>query len=92
MKMFVYSVKDNASGTFLPPFTAYSDTVAKRDFKCQYDDAVRNVPSSSLAMFPGDFDLYLLGTFDNESGKFCLPDGYCDLILSGRSLLPSDDN
>lgn len=90
MMYSLYAVSDAVSSFFASPFMANSDDDAIRSFKCDYDRALNQAPSSPFAMFPGDFNLYRVGSFDACSGLLVsvpVP----ALILSGRSLLRSDD-
>lgn len=65
MKTHVFSVLDSKVGTFAQPW--FSPTVASglRAFTEAAQDG-----NSMLAKHPGDFTLYLLGTFDDETGIF----------------------
>lgn len=64
MMYSLYSVFDAVSGFYAPPFLSVSDDDAIRSFKCDYDRALKQAPSSTFAMFIGDHSLYRLGTFD----------------------------
>ncbi len=66
MKFNVYSVFDEAAGTFAPPFILQSDGLAVRTFSAE----VNNPKSGVLYQSPGDFSLHRLGTFDDETGVF----------------------
>lgn len=91
MSYALYAVSDAVSGLFAAPFMAMSDDDAIRSFKCDYDRALNQAPSSPFAMFIGDYSLYRVGSFDASTGLLetaSIP----ALILSGRSLLRSDDN
>ncbi len=90
MTYALYAVSDAVSGMFAAPFMAMSDDDAVRSFKCDYDRALNQAPSSPFAMFIGDYNLYRVGSFDASTGLLetvSIP----ALILSGRSLLRSDD-
>lgn len=90
MRYALYAVSDAVSGLFAAPFMAMSDDDAIRSFKCDYDRALNQAPSSPFAMFIGDYSLYRVGSFDASTGlleSVLIP----ALILSGRSLLRSDD-
>lgn len=59
----IYSIKDTAVQKFMPAFTAPNDASATR--------AVRNIlnkPGSELAFQPEDYELYLIGFYDDDSG------------------------
>ena len=90
MMYSLYAVSDAVSGFFAAPFMAMSDDDASRTFKCDYDRALTQAPSSPFAMFIGDYSLYRVGSFDASTGLLessSIP----ALVLSGRSLLRSDD-
>nr|DAI03088.1 MAG TPA: DNA binding protein [Microviridae sp.] len=67
MKLHVMSVKDNAAQTFGRPFFMPSTGVALRSFT---DEVNRAAEDNQLYKHPEDFDLYQLGTFDDETGVF----------------------
>lgn len=90
MRYALYAVSDAVSGLFASPFMAMSDADAIRSFKCDYDRALNQAPSSPFAMFIGDYNLYCIGSFDASSGLLD-PISIPALVLSGRSLLRSDD-
>lgn len=90
MSYELYAVSDAVSGLFAAPFMAMSDDDAIRSFKCDYDRALNQAPSSPFAMFIGDYSLYRVGSFDASTG-FLETVSIPALVLSGRSLLRSDD-
>lgn len=61
MKIRLYSVRDHKSG-FWPPMQDINDAVAQRNFAYM----INNNPTVGFA--PMDYDLYFVGTFDDESG------------------------
>jgi hypothetical protein len=67
MLQFVVSVKDRAADVFNRPFFVPHRNVAVRDFT---DEVNRNASDNQLNKHPDDFDLYLLGTFDDNAGTF----------------------
>lgn len=70
MKSFLYGVRDKVAGSFGAPFMAVNDDVARRQFAFAFKDE-RSVLSSS----PGDYELHLIGQFDQENGEVIpLPD------------------
>jgi hypothetical protein len=60
----MYSVYDTKSELFSSPHFLQSDGVAVRSFSTACDD-----PKTQLAMYPEDFSLYCVGTFNIESGN-----------------------
>ena len=67
MLLFVVSVKDRASDLFNRPFFVPHRNVAVRDFT---DEVNRVAADNNLNKHPDDFDLYLLGEFDDNKGEF----------------------
>jgi len=71
MLQFVVSVKDRAADVFNRPFFVPHRNVAVRDFT---DEVNRSAVDNQLNKHPDDFDLYLLGTFDDNAGTFAMED------------------
>lgn len=69
MLQFVVSVKDRAADVFNRPFFVPHRNVAVRDFT---DEVNRVAADNQLNKHPDDFDLYLLGTFDDNTGTFSM--------------------
>lgn len=69
MLQFVVSVKDRAAEVFNRPFFVPHRNVAVRDFT---DEVNRSAADNQLNKHPDDFDLYLLGTFDDNTGTFSM--------------------
>jgi len=67
MILFVVSVKDRAADVFNRPFFVPHRNVAIRDFT---DEVNRAAGDNQLNKHPDDFDLYLLGEFDDTRGVF----------------------
>lgn len=65
MKINVYAVKDLKLG-FMSPFIRQNNDIALRDLMCTYCDPSPNY----LNLTPADYELWLLGEFDNMSGQF----------------------
>lgn len=65
MILNVYAILDDKSGLYSLPFYNQHDGIALRIF----GDEVNN-PQSNLNKHTGDFHLYKLGTFNDESGEF----------------------
>ncbi len=71
MKMIVCSVKDRASDAFARPMFVRSSGEAIRSFS---DEVNRKADDNQLYTHSDDFDLYELGEFDDNLGKFTLHD------------------
>ena len=65
MKFKVFSIRDTKAGTYNAPFLQYSAGEAQRTFAKLKSDT-----NTDVNKFPEDFDLYQLGEFDNETGKY----------------------
>lgn len=65
MLFTVFSIRDTAVGVWLPPIYARSKGEMLRNFADGVADA-----QSKLAKHPGDFALFELGTFDDQSCTF----------------------
>lgn len=62
----MFSTFDRASESFSPPFAAPHAGVAIRGFS----DAIGNVQrNTDISNHPDDYDLFEIGTFDNETGR-----------------------
>lgn len=67
MKVFVHSVFDHKARLWSHPFYAVNSAVALRSFR-----AMCNEPGNQVYQAPRDFSLFVLGTFDDDVGKFTL--------------------
>lgn len=65
MLLNVYSIRDAKAETFSLPFYQHNDGLAERNFR-----NLVNEPNSHVNKNPEDFDLYHLGSFDDNVGKF----------------------
>lgn len=62
MKFFLYSLKDTKAGIWLQPMPQRHDTEAQRALVSLMASTDCNV-----SRFPGDYDLYLIGSFDDTT-------------------------
>ena len=60
--MKIYSIKDT-KGSFYDPMLALNDALATRNVR-----GVVNSGKGILAQYPEDFELWLIGEFDQETG------------------------
>lgn len=87
MILEVYSVFDAQAGLFIHPLYAVTRGQAQRSFADMVQD-----PSAPFAKHPGDYHLYRLGSFDDQSGRIsglADQDGAAlppDLIIRGDQL------
>jgi hypothetical protein len=65
MIQIIVSVKDRAAGAFGRPFFVPSVGLAIRSFS---DEVNRSADDNQMNRHPDDFDLYELGTYDDETG------------------------
>lgn len=65
MILKIYSIKDQKVETFNTPFYAKTHGEAERNFITLTNDS-----KSTVNTFPQDFDLYYLGQYDDQTGKF----------------------
>lgn len=66
-KQLVFAVRDRAADTFGRPFFDVATGRAIRGFT---DEANRAAEDNQLYKHPEDFDLYSLGSFDDDTGLF----------------------
>ena len=85
MMQFIVSVKDRAADVFNRPFFVPHRNVAIRDFT---DEVNRSATDNQLNRHPDDFDLYLLGQFDDNTGSF-IPEEAPLVLVRGKDVLQS---
>lgn len=61
----MFSIKDQKAGIFYPPFFKNTHGEAERDFHTAVNDK-----QTKLFQYPEDFDLYYMGTYDDNNGTF----------------------
>lgn len=64
----MYSIKDVKSVSFHNPFPAENTIIAMRETQSYV-----NNQKSMISDYPEDFQLWYVGTFDNETGRY-IPD------------------
>lgn len=67
MKFIVCAVRDRAVDQYMTPMFVSAVGQAERAFR---DEVNRKQEGNMLNSHPEDFDLYLLGSFDGDSGTF----------------------
>lgn len=85
----LYAVKDNKASAYLEPFTCANDAVASRAFAQRCNDS-----NTVFYKFPQDFDLYEIGTYDQESSNIIQRDEHPRMTISGttaKQMLPSGE-
>lgn len=81
MILNVVSVKDRAADAYMRPFFVPTVGMAVRSFS---DEVRRGGEDNPMAKHPDDYDLYRLGTFDEDTGglESCLP----ELLVRGKDV------
>lgn len=77
------SIYDKAAAAYMRPWFAQAQGVAIRQFT---DEVNRSAQDNPLWMHPADYDLYLLGTWDDATGEFTLL-AKPELVLNGRQVV-----
>ena len=85
MLHFIVSIKDRAAEVFNRPFFVPHRNVAIRDFT---DEVNRSAVDNQLNRHPDDFDLYLLGQFDDNQGSFAMEEVPV-VLVRGKDVLQS---
>jgi hypothetical protein len=83
MLQYIVSVKDRAAEVFNRPFFVPHRNVAVRDFT---DEINRASSDNPLNKHPDDFDLYLLGQFDDTVGSF-IREGAPTVLVRGKDVV-----
>ena len=76
MKMVIVSILDTAAGAYGRPAYLATEGVAIRQFS---DEINRASEDNQMYVHPDDFDLFYLGTFDDNTGAF-------DLLASPKQI------
>lgn len=63
MELKVFSLRDTKGGVYHQPFYQRSHGEAERSIK-----QLANDPQSMVSKYPEDYDLYYLGTYDDQTG------------------------
>lgn len=66
MLINIYTIYDQQAQTYARPMFFPNDATAKRAVG---DEVNRHAPDNSLAMHPDDYQLYHLGTFNDDTGE-----------------------
>lgn len=80
----VFSIRD-VKTTFMAPLIEINDRAAIRNFS-----RVVNSDDGLMSYSPSDFDLYLIGHFDDQSGKIESVDPV-QFVCAGRDLVGVKD-
>lgn len=69
MLLSVVVIRDSAADAFMRPFYVVSEGQAIRSFQ---DEVNRKSDDNIMNSHPEDFELFLLGSFDDNDGSFSL--------------------
>jgi len=78
MKMVIVSIRDRAADAFGRPAFVATEGIAIRSFS---DEVNNKHESNQMYVHPDDFDLYVLGSFDDSNGSFDLLDSPKQICL-----------
>lgn len=81
MKLTIVALKDRAADVYGKPLYVRSNAEAVRSLT----DETRN-PESAIHTHPEDYDLYLIGYFDEDTGEIKAPDEGISLIVRAQDL------
>lgn len=65
MVLKAYAVFDVKAGNYSPPWFLLSDGIAHRTFSDLVND-----PKTTIARHPGDYSLFAVGSYDDDSAQF----------------------
>lgn len=65
MQLILVTVYDKALGCYQPPFSVRAKGEAIRNFQ----DATNNPQNNQLHLHPDDFELYIIGTYDDTNAR-----------------------
>lgn len=85
MKQFVVAVFDRAAQLYSRPFFVQAVGQAIRSFTDEVNR--KDEQRSEFARHPDDFDLWLLGQFDDQEGRFT---GEQAMLVRGKDVLLKD--
>lgn len=86
MKMELFAIKDRALTAFMRPWVAQSVGQAIRAFSDMINDK-----QSEISAHPDDYDLWLIASFDDSTGKITqLADQPNQLVLGKQVLNPKE--
>jgi len=81
MKLMIYSIFDNVAQVYNRPYYMVNSGMATRSFT---DEVNRPSDDNPMYKHPNDYDLYLLGEFDDETGTVVTVNPV--LIVKGSSV------
>lgn len=85
MQQLAYAVRDSKAERYLPPFFAPTRAVAVRMFQQAANDQSHNFNNHS-----GDYTLFEIGTFDDETGAIAPHETHENLGLAAHHITPPE--
>jgi hypothetical protein len=85
MMKLICCLRDLRAEQFMQPFFVPTIGVASRNLEDEYD---RGGEGNMLKAHPGDFDLYQLGSFDDETGYLHPADGPIRILNVASLVVP----
>lgn len=81
MDLYICAIRDSAVEAYLRPIFVNATGQASRSFS---DEVNRVAQDNDLNKHPDDFELYLLGTYDDSTGRLDSPATGPTLIIRGK--------
>jgi hypothetical protein len=82
----MYTIHDSKAEIFHPPYVKHSHGEAERDFTTAVNDERTN-----MNKYPEDFNLYYVGSWDDNTGKAELLDSPQHIIKAIQCIRPLSD-
>ena len=82
-KQLLFAVRDSASEAFMRPFPAVARGQAVRSFT---DEVNAEREGNALFFHPEDFELWLVGYFDDVSGLTFQAENGSELVVRGKDV------
>jgi hypothetical protein len=86
MKQEIYVIKDLVADAFLKPFFVPNENVAKRAVIDAFYD-----PEHDFTRYTNDYNLFYLGTYDNESGAIKSDNKFVCKLTTLKNEVSSDE-
>lgn len=83
--LYICAIRDSAIDSFLRPLFVNAPGQAIRSFT---DEVQRADPTNDLNKHPSDFELYTLGQWDDQTGRFNVSDGPVLLVRGKDAVRP----
>ena len=81
MRLVVVAVRDRAADAYMRPFFVPTIGMAVRSFG---DEVQRAATDNPMWSHPEDYDLYLLGQFDEDTGRFLCEEPQPRMVAVGK--------